>query len=201
MVSWVTNVLTLPNEMAKAFGFTKTISILDHVDTADVMISGRPEPFTESRDILCLIDIVKFVAMNDNYIMACQDQSRFYATLPSLSDDTNCNLIDYIELVSMIGIVPYADDRQFMVEFAPDRLLYTLTVDACGCIPSYLQLWEELNRLYDEMELKEDDEVKEEERLIFNSHMQHAMQILFGQAGDAFEVMSARRTTRNSGTK
>ena len=199
LVQWITSVIRFPIEIAKAFGFSKTLMIMDHVDTADVILSGLTDPFIESKEVVCLLDVIKFTIKSVNFIMACQDQSHFYAVLPSSTEDNTTNLNDHIELVSMIGLVPEPDDnRQFVINLVGVVAPIPFTVDTCGGVPSYLQIWEELNAMYDELEASEDD--KEEKQVMLNVHVQEIMKLFFIPEDDEkrYEVEHVRRTTKNA---
>lgn len=200
LVQWITSVIRFPIEISKAFGFAKTIMIMDHVDTADVTLSGLSDPFIESKEIVCLVDVIKFTSKNVNFIMACQDQGHFYSVLPSPTDDDSTNLTDQIELVSMIGLVPDPeDDRQIVINLVGDVASIPFTVDTCGGIPSYLQVWEELNAMFDDLEA--DEENREEKQIMLNVNVQEIMKLFFVPADNVerrFEVESVRRTTKKS---
>ena len=202
LVQWITNVVTFPSTIAKAFDFTKTLTILDHFDACDVSIVGHPDVFEDSKEVVFLADIFKFVLRIENFILACQDQERFYSILPAISGDENCCLKDHIELVSTIGLVPEQDDaRQFLVSFTGETSGYPFTIDACGGVPFFLQIWEELNKMFDDVE--SDDGDKAEKQISMNAYMQEFMKILFQiNTGDQpFEVTSITRTNRKAKSK
>ena len=201
LVSWLTSVISFPSAIAKAFDFRKTLTILDHFDASDVVVTGSPDRFEDSKEVAFLADVFKFVTKNDNFILACQDQSHFYSILPSISGDVNCTLSD-IELVSTIGLVPsQGDNRQFLVSFTGETSGYPFTVEACGGIPYFLQIWEELHKLYDEVEKGDGD--SDEKQIQMNAYMQEFMKILFQitTGEEKFEVLSITRTTRKSKSK
>ena len=201
LVPWLTSVIAFPSAIAKAFEFRKTLTIMDHFDASDVVVTGSPDRFEDSKEVVFLADVFKFVTKNDNFILACQDQSHFYSILPSISGDVNCTLSD-IELVSTIGLVPnQGDNRQFLVSFTGETSGYPFTVEACGGVPFFLQIWEELHKMYDEVENGDGD--SDEKQIQMNAYMQEFMKVLFQiTTGDEkFEVLSITRTTRKSKSK
>ena len=193
---WIENVLQLPGRIAKAFGFKKSLVIFDHFETADVTFDGHGSPFKNSDEFVYLIDLLKTATKNTNFIIACRDQERFYTLLPSMTNDNWTNLNDYIELVTMIGMVPNpSEEKQFFVDMAGSNVPLVLTVRDCGGVPSYLKLWTELNEMCDELESGEGDTT--ELQLFLNAQMQHVLQVLFvtseGVSEDDFEIEDVRR--------
>ena len=206
LTNWIDNVVTFPDQIGKAFGFRKSLLILDHFDMIDVTLAGIESPFQESEEFVYVIDVVKFAARNANYIVACQDQQRFYTTLPSMTDDPRSNLNDYIHLVSMIGLIPDPhEDKQFYVDIRGFNVPLLLTTHHCGGIPAYLHIWDQLNELYERTQENDGEEDADELKLLMNVHMEQAIQILFRWTidieEDEFQVTDVRRKSKKSQEK
>ena len=206
LTNWVNNIVTFPDQIAKAFGFKTSLLIFDHVDMMDITLSGIESPFQESEEFVYVIDVVKFAARNANFIMACQDQEKFYTILPSMTDDPRSNINDYIRLVSMIGLVPDPhEDKQFYVDIKGFNVPLVITTHHCGGIPAYLHIWDGLNELYERTQAEDGDEDPDELKLLMNVHMEQAIQVLFKWTvnieEDEFQVTEVRRKAKKSQEK
>jgi hypothetical protein len=199
LFDWIKAVLSFPMEIAEVFGFVKNVFILDHFDLTDIALVPQNSPFIESPAMFSLADMVKSVLNRANFIVACHDEERFYSLLPSVSPELNSDFHSRIQFVNLVGLISNVDnaDKQFQLEVSDEPLPLSFTVEMCGGIPAYVQIWDELNAAWEMIEQGDAD--SDDEDILLAARFQELLRIFFVQSADndyQFEITHCRRTTR-----
>lgn len=164
LLEWITSIIYLPILVSKALGFQKFLYVLDHFDVGDVIIDPSPVKFSESASSVYLIDILKYILTQTNFIISCSDQQLLFALLePNMEEERQVQKeFDYISMIDLIGEIPYAD-KQIYIETSKEKMPFIITSELCGGVPLYLDIWMKANQFYDQIESIEEEEEEEED--------------------------------------
>jgi hypothetical protein len=204
LLEWVQAVIAFHVEIAHAFGFSKNLFIFEHFDLTDVEISSGTTPFVDSTIAFSLADMVKHVMNRSNFVVACHDEERFYGLLPALAAGLGSDFEYRVRFVNLVGLLSEAEnsDKQFVLELVDEPLPLAFTVEMCGGIPAYLQIWDELNAAWEMIENGDAD--PDDEELLLTERFQQLARILFVQSAEndyQFEIKHCRRTARTTKSK
>jgi hypothetical protein len=202
LLGWLEAVFLFPTEVATAFGFKKSLLLVDHFDLIDFPIFPSPLHFTESPAQFSLSDIIKRVMSRTNFVVSCQDEERFYSLFPALASGVESDFQGPLELVSLVGLLPEVphEDKQFKLELEGDLMPFVFTADMCGRIPAYVHVWDEVNAVWDAAASSEGGDTGEAEAVLAG-RFEELMDMLFVQEQDdnlRLEITRCRRTQRPS---
>ena len=164
LLEWLLMVLYLPILVAKALHSPKFIYIIDHFEAGDVMVDPTPSKFSESQTNIALIDLLKYVLTQCNFIISCGDQQSLYNILePNPEDQRQIQRqFEFITTIGLIQDIPYSD-RQIIIETKELRTPFIFTADLCGGVPLYVEMWIQINQMLDNVEEEKEEDNEEEE--------------------------------------
>jgi hypothetical protein len=198
LLGWLEAVFLFPTEIATVFGFKKSLLLFDHFDLIDFPMFGSPLHFTESPAHVSLPDIIKRVMSRTNFVVSCQDEERFYSLFPSVTKGVESDF--QVELISLVDVLHQVDneDKQFNLELEGGLVPFVFTVDMSGGIPAYVQVWSEVNAVWDTIASNEGGDTGEPEAILAG-RLEELMGMLFVQEQDdnlRLEITRCRRTQR-----
>ena len=165
---WLTNVVSLPKYVARAFGFGNVHFVIDHLDLADVDIVPA-DPFDDDTQVATLIEYLKFMLNNDSFIISCDDEEHLLESLDLISDD-GVDLRDGTEIVSVCDTdSEHSEKFCFLLTVKDDHEKLRLRKVDCGGCPGYLHLWDAIiqqgDRLWNEQMRDKNSKITKELKL------------------------------------
>jgi hypothetical protein len=153
---WLLTVFAFPKLVAFSLGFSTVQFIIDHFDLTDVDLV--PDSwFSGASAGVTLIEAIKRMVVNQNYIIGCVSESRLLPALDSSTDD-GVDLRNPTELVNVVDIdTGHADRYVFFLTLKNEPHPLRLGLQDCGGCPGYLEQW-------DRLILQSDQLVNEEKR-------------------------------------
>lgn len=152
-VKWLVNLAMLPYSLSKAFGFTKIINIFDHFDVASTNIDPG-HPFVGSETTVFPSEVLKAALSMGPFILSSKDSVHFTESLDSISENSLTNIRNYVKIFYLWNLIdkPLYNDKEISVELEKNKTQLRITSYACGGIPNYLIMWNEMNRGFDHLE-------------------------------------------------
>jgi hypothetical protein len=190
LVRWLVNVALFPRHIATIFGFNQTVVVFDHFDVVDALLTPEQSPFPDSSGAIWLYDAIKALLIRSSYIIAAHDEARFCGLLPSGTAEVSIDLSETINYCSTVGFLSSdpAETDGFLVQFATDPRLWTITSELCGGTPAFLALWQDLEEAANTVSSEEDE-------LILVATAQEILRMLLRCKGerDSLEVLSCKK--------
>ena len=198
LAPFMTNVFKLPMLIGDVFGFKRYLTILDHVDAADVTM--RPmEPFTETDSNLFVIELVKFMLTSSSFLVSCRN----YVTVSNVFANLNENSIDLndgVEFMSTLDVVEMDENdrsKELVVNFEQNETQFVLKPAHFGGCAAYIEKWRDLMAIADDIEKRdEEEEDSEEQKLTLNTAVQAVIKQLFTQPKGEPVQLSVKSVTR-----
>ena len=174
---WMTAIYLLPSSIASAIGYTKVFFFIDNFEFADCELSSHP-PFSQANPSTFNIEYVQFALSNAYFVVACEDQSKMFSALSPL--DGGVDIYKGLDVVTPYNIYKNdgSDNRAIVMDIQGEALPFLLSIDHCCGIPAYLNIWYELNDVFDEFDDKTEEE-QDESLTLLMTYAQHAVDVLF----------------------
>ena len=185
----MTNACTLPLLLARIFGFSRVVGVIDHLEMCNYVIQNLP-PFEESPKAVNVQDYIKMMLSKISFIVSCKNQRNFFMFLAQNGEEVP-DLRASLMTVSTLDVVREGkyNDKEFVVTTEDKRKL-TLNIGHFGGCPAFLKKWEDLNIMADDM----DEEADEEQELFINALMQTTLkEIVLGDVIDSIHVTNVVR--------
>ena len=186
---FMTNACTLPLLLARIFGFSRVVGVIDHLEMCNYVIQNLP-PFEESPKAVNVQDYIKMMLSKISFIVSCKNQRNFFMFLAQNGEEVP-DLRASLMTVSTLDVVREGkyNDKEFVVTTEDKRKL-TLNIGHFGGCPAFLKKWEDLNIMADDM----DEEADEEQELFINALMQTTLkEIVLGDVIDSIHVTNVVR--------
>ena len=177
-------VLSLPAILAKALGFDEIIWVVDNIDTIDIQITPEA-PFETSDDFIYVIEHLKAILDNSNFIVACADTDRFFQTMIPI-DENGTDLLNGTNYVFTTNVVEVNEEDigdLFALRIAGQQLPLMLNVGLCGGVVHYFHFWDQLTVLYASVEGAKNDEQLDKSLFELLAHAQDVVNLLFHWEG------------------
>lgn len=135
------NAIVIPLTFSQAFGYSKIVFGVDHMDVLDV---NMPEAHYSSQ--VPLIEYFKMMISDGFYIISCEDEERLYSTLDSITEQS-------IKLLSQTTFTPIYDmdqddrngnDVTFLLNVEGEKSSVQLRLGDCGGCSGYVSKWNEI---------------------------------------------------------
>ena len=155
LVEWFSVVVEVPSRVSKAFGFEDILWFIDHFDCIDISVSPQV-PFNEARISVFLVEFAKKMLALSSYIVATQDDERFFSALPS-SVEYGFDILSQFKFYSLtdmpISRKVYKNQYDLLIEFEGEYPPIRLRESLCGSCPAYLAIWESMAMQIDKKDL------------------------------------------------
>jgi hypothetical protein len=195
LLEWLPAIFSFPMEVAKVFGFTKSLLIFDHFDLCHY-------PVTQA--VVSLPEVIKNVMNQTNFVIACQDEDCFYSLFPAPNEELRPGFAMQLELLSLVGLisdVPNAD-KQFNLEMTGNIVPFVFTHELCGGVPAFLYAWQNVNEIWEQIGAGDEDQV--EWYALLAGRFEEVMRMLFVQEQHdnvQLGITQCRRVERNTKPK
>ena len=155
LVGWFSVVAEIPHRVARAFGFEDILWFIDHFDCVDIAVSPQV-PFNEARISVFLIEFAKKMLSLSSYVIATQDDERFFNALPA-TVEYGYDILSKFKIYSLtdmpISRKSFKNQWDLLIEFAGDFPPLRLRESLCGSCPGYLAIWESIANQIDKKDL------------------------------------------------
>ena len=143
--SWIELICEFPYNLSKSFGFHNIIFILDHLDSLNFPIT-ETLPFSNLLNINPIDIFLKNLPLCQ-YLISFNQETFLFNLI-------NSNYLPNIETVTLIDFINIINDnKEIIVEFEDQNIKkISLNIYYTGGIPYYLNLWNKLNLMFDELE-------------------------------------------------
>lgn len=167
---WITSLVLLPSFLAKIFGFHNIVYILDNFEAAQVQLDPL-YPFEESESIPSFDEFWKYAIVNHPYLLSTGDEQQFMYSLAS-TNETSIDLLSQTELISLFDLINLVEDdkvskysdAEVTVTFEDkNEVPLKLTSGSCGGIPLYINQWNKINKILDDLEMCDDNSAQYED--------------------------------------
>ena len=149
----LSNAVAFPIMLAQIFQM-KPIFVIDNIDLTDVQLDADDE--------FCLAsDLLHFVLNMSSFIVACKNESDFYAIFGATQD---ANILSRSIILPTADIVKTTDNNSKLlltIEGAPKPV--QMSFDICGGCPAFCRQWVEIQKLCGQAEKLRDEFEKEAE--------------------------------------
>jgi hypothetical protein len=151
-----------------------------------------------------LPEIIKGAMNHTNFVIACQDEDRFYSLFPAVREGIKPDFQERLDLVSLTGLIsdiPNAG-KQFNLEITGNGVPFLFTHEFCGGIPAYLHAWQDVNEVWEH--IGTGDEEQAEGQALLLDKFEEVMSMLFVQEVDdnvELEITHCKRVERNTQPK
>lgn len=140
---WLALVAAVPSRIASAFGFN-IIWFIDHFDCVDITVPPQV-PFNESLYSVFLVEYVKTMINYSEYIIASQDDERFFNVLQSnvqygIDMTLKCRFFNIAD-IEIKDKYRNTQIKGILVEFSGDYQPVKVTINHCANCPGYLAVW------------------------------------------------------------
>jgi hypothetical protein len=147
-------VFQLPVLVARAAGIENVVLVIDNIDQADLYLAPR-DPFGEESSFVFLIELLKYVLDGVNFVIACQDATRFFEVMRATGED-GIDLLDGMEFASTMDVQESRQEEserdRFAVHVEGDDLPLQLHIGLCGGVIHFLNKWKGLCNLVSQMD-------------------------------------------------
>jgi hypothetical protein len=150
LLDWISAVTNLPVNLARAFGFTDVIFVLDHFDAFQECISPV-YPFEDSPETALLDQSWKYAMQTSSFVLAARDSAACISGFPAI-DSLEINVGGNIEYLSLEDAVVGAySDAAIVINLNGNRNPVALTWSSCAGYPPFVSKWDELNQALDKL--------------------------------------------------
>ncbi|OHT16695.1 hypothetical protein TRFO_41624 [Tritrichomonas foetus] len=173
-------VLSLPFILSRAVGFEDIIWIMDNIDDADVQITPS-NPFEGCDDFIYVIEHLKAILDNCNFIIACNDTDRFFQTMIPI-DENGTDLLNGTTYITTTDVAEVDEEDigdNFAIRIAGQQLPLMLNVQMCGGVVHYFHYWDELCHCYTNLETAKNDEQADKSLFELLAHAQDVVKLLY----------------------
>ena len=191
---FMTAAVFFPSIIANIFQFQKTLFILDHYDVIHTFSypSGETSNFNPN-DGFWLTDICNYAFTSTDFIIASDDLNKFYECTSYIKNIEIYGTMDLIDKLSRTNLF----DNYFAVQIEGFEEPIILTIDSCGGVPYYFQLWENMNSTAD---LLYDYKNQECELALNEAAKEFLEAVLVNENGlsESYNIISVHRSVRRS---
>lgn len=178
--SFYTNIFMLPQQIANIFGLTNLYFIIDHLELADVQIKPH-DPFSSSGDYIFVIEYIKYALESVDFAVSCYDTSFFFQSM-NPTDEKGVDLLAGLDIITTtdLAAVDEEDSTKFVLQMEGEMTPIPLTVDMCGGVVRFLDMWDELSELVSNLEAAQPQSQTYSD-LLFQSivHAQELIDLIF----------------------
>ena len=144
---FLTNVMVIPKFFAQAFGFSRVIYFIDHIDDTDIDCPCT-DYLEDDVSNLPLLEFAKLMITDASFIISCHDEQNLLESLELIAENS-IDLFNGTDIFSMIDAdksvkdtETHMDDVYFELEVRGiDKIVLLRRDDLAGC-PGYLAKWD-----------------------------------------------------------
>lgn len=186
---FMTHVVTIPDFIAKAFGYSRVLVIADHIDVADVLVPCNDQ-LTRDTQNLPIIEFVKLLLEDNAFIAGCQDERHAIEAIDLIADDST-DILTGTDIVSVIDSdldETHSSEIWFKLQVAGQTPNVLLRCEDCGGCPGFLARWDVIISMAQQYIIEEhkDKNSKKlrERKLALITKIRELAALVFAEEGD-----------------
>lgn len=140
---FMTNVVTIPNFVARAFGFNRVLIIADHIDLADVLVPANEFVERDTQN-MPIVEFIKLMLDDNQFIISCKDERHAIEAIDLISDDST-DILSNTDIVSVIDSDKdenHCADIYFKLQVLGQPQPTLLRLEDLGGCPGFLYRWD-----------------------------------------------------------
>jgi len=175
--STINQLLTLPNQIIRCFGYSNVIFVIDNIDFIDIEL----HPNDNQSNTILFSEHFKYFLHHTNFILTSRDSYRLL-NLSNSADQYGLDLMSQTDFFYTYGIInDKVSDQEFIFSLYNDDNHYTLNESMFGGVPLFLQIWQDFLDVMNEYQrTSESNQSRKEELLLYGiSLLEPAIQQVF----------------------